>query len=236
VKAVILAGGLGTRMGDDTVARPKPLVEIGGRPILWHILKIYEAHGILDFIICAGYAGNTIAEYFAQDLGEPWRVDVVDTGETTATAGRLRRVRDRLGDEAFCMTYGDGVGDVDIRALVDLHRREGRLATLTAAHPRVPFGVVTFPANGSGAVGFAEKPILTDMWLNSGFFVLEPRALDYVERDDEHWERGPMTGLARDGQLAAYRHEGFWQCMDAPRDRQMLETLWRDGNAPWKVW
>jgi len=236
VKAVILAGGRGTRMGADTVARPKPLLEIGGRPILWHILKIYEAHGIHEFVICAGFAGNAIAEYFAHGLGEPWQVDVVDTGETTATAGRLRRVRDRLGDETFCMTYGDGVGDVDIRALIAFHREQGRLATLTATHPRVPFGVVTFPADGSGAVQFAEKPRMTDVWVNSGFFVLEPRALDYITHDGEDWEREPMTGLARDGKLAAYQHEGFWHCMDAPRDRQTLETYWRDGHAPWKMW
>lgn len=236
MKAVILAGGFGTRMGDETQARPKPLVEIGGRPILWHILKIYEAHGIFDFIICAGYAGNVIADYFAQDLGEPWRVQVVDTGETTATAGRLRRVREHIGNETFCMTYGDGVGNIDITALVAFHRREGRLATLTASHPRVPFGVVTFPQNGSSAVSFEEKPRLTSLWVNSGFFVLEPPALDYITRDDEHWERGPMAALARDGQLAAYKHEGFWQCMDAPRDRELLESLWQTGNAPWKVW
>jgi glucose-1-phosphate cytidylyltransferase len=236
MKAVILAGGLGTRMGDETAVRPKPLVTVGGRPIIWHILKGYQVHGISDFIVCAGYAGDHLRTHFERERGEAWRVEVVDTGEATATAGRLRRVRHLVADAPFCMTYGDGVGAVDITALVEFHRGHGKLATVTAAHPRVPFGVVTFARDGSGTVDFAEKPLVTDLWVNSGFFVLEPRALDYIARDDEHWERGPMADLARDGQLRAYKHEGFWQCMDTPRDRELLETLWREGHAPWKMW
>jgi glucose-1-phosphate cytidylyltransferase len=236
VKAVVLAGGLGTRMGQETVSRPKPLVEIGGHPIIWHILKIYEAHGINDFVICSGYAGHLLSEYFDREQGESWRVQVVDTGDTTATAGRLRRVRHLLGDAAFCLTYGDGVADVDVSKLVDFHRREGKLATVTAAHPRLPFGVVRFSGNGTAAVGFEEKPRAVDLWVNCGFFVVEPRALDYISGDDESWEEGPMTRLAQEGQLAGYRHEGFWQCMDAPRDRTLLDELWRGGSAPWKVW
>lgn len=236
MKAVILAGGLGTRMGDETAFRPKPLVEVGGRPILWHILKIYQAHGISDFVICAGFAGHLIAEYFDGAPAENWRVEVVDTGETTATAGRLRRARRAIGDATFCMTYGDGVADLDISGLVAFHRRHGKLVTLTAVHPRLPFGLVTFSGNGSRAAGFEEKPLLKDMWINSGFFVVEPRALDYVDGDDQPWEGEPMTRLAGEGQLAAFKHEGFWQCMDAPRDRQLLEDFWRGGHAPWKVW
>jgi glucose-1-phosphate cytidylyltransferase len=235
VKAVILAGGFGTRMGADTASRPKALVEVGEHPIIWHILKIYEAHGIDDFVVCAGYSGQLLADYFAQERSEPWRVRVVDTGEGTPTAGRLRRVRSVIGDETFYLTYGDGVANIDITRLRQFHHEQGLLATVTAVHPRLPFGVVTFNGQGN-AVGFQEKPRLPDVWVNSGFFVLEPRALDYIERDDESWEEGPLTRLAAAGQLTAYRHEGFWQCMDSPADRERLERLWRDGAAPWKVW
>lgn len=237
MKAVILAGGFGTRMGDETAARPKPLVEVGGRPIIWHILKIYEAAGISDFVVCAGYAGHLLREYFESVRDEPWRVEVVDTGENTATAGRLRRVGHLVQDGPFCMTYGDGVADLDIRKLIAFHRSQGRLATVTAVEPHMPFGVLTFSDDDRhAALNFAEKPQLRGIWVNSGFFVMEPRALDYVKADDEPWEEGPMTGLARDGQLAAYKHTGFWQCMDTPRDRQLLEDLWRGGKAPWKAW
>jgi len=236
MKAVILAGGFGTRMGEETAARPKPLVEVGGRPILWHILKMYEAHGISDFVICAGYAGHRITEYFERERGESWRVQVVDTGEGTATGGRVRRAAQAIGDDTFCMTYGDGVASLDIGELVAFHRREGKLVTVTAVQPRLPFGVVTFPEDGSHDVGFEEKPRLTNLWVNGGFFVVEPRALTYIEGDDEPWEEGPMTRLAAEGQLAALKHEGFWQCMDAPRDRRALEDLWNGGKAPWKVW
>jgi glucose-1-phosphate cytidylyltransferase len=236
VKAVILAGGLGTRMGDATASRPKPLVEIGDRPIIWHILKSYQAHGIDDFVICAGFAGHLLREYFARTQDEPWRVEVVDTGEATATGGRLRRVRDRVSGGTFCMTYGDGVADVDLTALIGFHRRHGRLVTVTAVQPRLPFGVIRFSQNGSGAVEFQEKPRLEGVWASGGFFVMEPAALDAIQRDDEAWEEAPMTRLASAGQIAAFRHEGFWQCMDAPKDRQVLEDLWRDGHPPWKVW
>jgi glucose-1-phosphate cytidylyltransferase len=250
MKAVILAGGLGTRMGLETASRPKALVEIGGRPILWHILKLYEAHGIVDAIVCAGYAGQLLADYVEREQGEYWRepgkhgrepgkhlrVQVIDTGEATATAGRLRQVRDLLGDETFCMTYGDGVADVNISDVVASHRRQGALVTVTTVHPRLPFGLVTFDGEGDRVVAFQEKPRLDDVWVNGGFFVMEPRALDYVECDDEAWEDRPLTRLARDGQLAAYKHHGFWQCMDTPRDRQFLEHLWREGGAPWKAW
>lgn len=236
MKAVILAGGLGTRMGIETAARPKALVEIGGRPILWHILKLYQAHGIVDDVVCAGYAGHLLAEYVAREQGESWRVRVVDTGETTATAGRLRGVRDLLGDETFCMTYGDGVADVNISEVIAFHRRQGALATVTTVQPRLPFGLITFDGKGDRVVGFQEKPRLDDVWVNGGFFVMEPRALDYVESDEEAWEGHPLTRLARDGRLAAFKHHGFWQCMDTPRDRQFLEQLWQGGGAPWKVW
>jgi len=235
VKAVILAGGLGTRMGDETASRPKPLVDVGGRPIIWHILKIYQAHGIHDFVVCAGYAGALLEAYFRQPQDEAWRVQVVDTGEATATGGRLRRVAHLLGDAPFCMTYGDGVADVNIASLVDFHRGHGKLVTVTAVRPWLPFGVITFPSEGV-TVGFEEKPRLTDMWVNSGFFVIDPKALALIHADDQAWENGPMAELARAGQLAAYRHEGYWQCMDTPKDRQALEQAWAAHQAPWKVW
>lgn len=235
MKAVILAGGLGTRMGDETAARPKPMVEVGGRPIIWHILKIYEAHGITDFVVCAGYAGALLTEYFAREAEPGWRVQVVDTGESTGTGGRLKRARAEIGDATFCMTYGDGVADVDITALVAFHRRHGKLVTVTAVQTQLPFGVVTFAADGAQA-GFEEKPRLQDLWVNSGFFVIEPAALALIDNDEQAWEAGPMSTVARQGQLAAYRHEGFWQCMDTPKDRQALEQAWASGQAPWKVW
>ena len=236
MKAVILAGGLGTRMGRETASRPKPLVEVGGHPILWHILKSYQAQGIVDFVVCTGYAGHLIAEYMKRARSEGWHAEVVDTGETTATGGRLRRVRDRLGDDTFCMTYGDGVSDVNIAEVVALHARQRALVTVTTVQPRLPFGLVTLADDGERVTEFKEKPRLEGMWVNAGFFVMEPRSLDYVTSDDEPWEGQPMTRLAHDGQLAAYKHGGFWQCMDAPRDRECLERLWRHGGAPWKVW
>lgn len=237
MKAVILAGGLGTRMGDETASRPKPLVEVGGRPIIWHILKIYQAYGISDFVVCAGYAGALLEAYFRQPQDEPWRVQVVDTGETTATGGRLKRVAHLLGSDPFCMTYGDGVADVDVRSLVEFHRGHGKLVTVTAVRPWLPFGVITFPDSGSGVtVGFEEKPRLNDVWVNSGFFVIDPKALALIGGDEQAWENGPMAELARVGQLAAYRHEGYWQCMDTPKDRQALEQAWAARQAPWKVW
>jgi glucose-1-phosphate cytidylyltransferase len=223
-------------MGHETATRPKPLVDVGGQPMLWHILKIYQAHGISDFIICAGYAGNQISEYFDRVTDEPWRVQVVDTGETTPTGGRLRRVRHLLGDETFCLTYGDGVADVNIRKLIEFHRSHGALATVTTASPRLPFGLVTFRKDGRHVAGFEEKPRMADVWVNSGFFVLEPAALDYIEYDDEAWEERPLTRLAQDGHMFGYKHRGYWQCMDAPRERQLLDELWQRGKAPLKVW
>ena len=236
MKAVILAGGLGTRMGDETATRPKPLVEIGGRPILWHILKMYQAHGVRDFVICAGYQGERIAELFAGAPDEGWQVHVEQTGLSTATGGRLRRVRHLVGSEPFCMTYGDAVSNVDIGALVAFHRSHGRLVTVTAVQPVMPFGVVTFPSDGGVGVGFREKPRMTDLWVNGGFFVIDPRALDVIERDDEAWEQAPLERLADASQLAGFKHSGFWQCMDAPRDRDALDALWRQGQPLWKVW
>jgi len=236
MKAVILAGGQGTRMGEETQLRPKPLVEVGGKPIVWHILKLYQYYGINDFIVCAGYAGEMLTDHFARETKEAWRVRVVDTGLHTATGGRLKRIRPLLGDETFCMTYGDGVADVDIHALLEFHRTHRKLVTVTAVQPTLPFGVINFHTLAGGTVGFEEKPRLHAVWVNSGFFVIEPRALDVISGDDEAWENGPLEHLAHDGQLAAFRHEGFWQCMDTPKDRQVLEDLWKTDRASWKLW
>ena len=255
MKAVILAGGLGTRLAEETSVRPKPMVEIGGKPMLWHIMKSYAAHGITDFVICLGYKGYMIKEYFANyflhqadvtiDLAankidvhgakaEPWKVSLIDTGENTMTGGRLRRVREYIGDDDFCFTYGDGVGDVDITKLVAQHRASGRLATVTVTHPPGRFGAVRL--DGQRVTEFVEKPAGDGSWINAGFFVCSPRVIDYVTGDDTTWEREPMERLAKDGQLGAYTHEGFWQPMDALRDKQQLEALWASGSAPWKRW
>lgn len=257
MKAVILAGGLGTRLSEETAIRPKPMVEIGGFPILWHILKTYSHHGIDDFVICAGYKGEVIAEWFARyrlrncdvtfDLGtgevtyltptrEHWRVTVVNTGLESMTGGRLRRVRDHLGDEPFCFTYGDGVADVDITRLIELHHAEGRDATMTVVQPPGRFGAVTMSAGKSLVEGFHEKPNGDGGWINGGFFVLDPVVIDRIEGDLTVWEQEPLRGLAHDGQLTAYRHAGFWQPMDTLRDKHELEKLWSTGTAPWKVW
>lgn len=255
MKAVILAGGMGSRISEESVMRPKPLIEIGGKPILWHIMKIYSAHGIQDFIICLGYKGYMIKEYFAnyflhmsdvtfdmstnsmevhQQYAEPWRVTLVDTGEATMTGGRLRRVRPYLGDEDFCATYGDGVGDVDLTRLIAYHRSQGTWATLTATQPPGRFG--SLEIEHGKAVAFKEKPTGDGAWINGGFFVLSPKVLDLIEGDHSIWEREPMEKLAQMGQLSAYRHEGFWQPMDTLRDKVLLEDLWAKGNPPWKVW
>ncbi len=255
MKAVILAGGLGTRLSEETGTRPKPMVEVGGKPILWHIMKIYSAHGVNDFVICCGYKGYVIKEYFAnyflhmsdvtfdiagncmevhQNNGEPWRVTLVDTGETTQTGGRLKRVRAYLGDEDFCMTYGDGVGNVDITALLAFHRAHGGLATMTATQPSGRFGALEL--DGNQVTRFVEKPHGDGGWINGGFFVLSPKVVDYVSSDDMPWEREPLERLATEGQLHAHFHLGFWQPMDTLRDRQHLEALWAAGEAPWKVW
>ena len=257
MKAVVLAGGLGTRLSEETTVRPKPMVEIGGRPILWHIMKIYSAHGINDFVVCAGYKGDVIKEYFASyflrnsnvtfDLAanrvelhgataEPWRVTVVDTGEASMTGGRLRRVREFVGNETFCLTYGDGVSDVDVSALVAFHRQHGRLVTLTATQPEGRFGALTIGPDDDAITHFREKPVGDGAWINGGFFVCEPRVMDYLDGDATIWEQEPLRRLADEGQLTAYRHSGFWQPMDTLRDKDYLERLWSSGNAPWKVW
>jgi glucose-1-phosphate cytidylyltransferase len=255
MKAAILAGGLGTRLSEETNLRPKPMVEIGGRPILWHIMKIYSAHGITEFIICLGYKGYVIKEYFAnyflhmsdvtfdmsrnrmevhQKHAEPWRVTLVDTGDNTMTGGRLKRVRNYVGREDFCFTYGDGVSDIKLDKLVAFHRKEGRIATLTATRPPERFGVLDLKRHAVRR--FQEKPHGDGAWINGGFFVLEPKVIDYIEGDLTVWEREPMQNLARDGQLAAFKHSGFWQSMDTLRDKMVLEELWAKPNPPWKVW
>jgi len=255
VKAVILAGGAGSRLAEETALRPKPMVEIGGRPILWHIMKIYAAQGVTDFIVCAGYKGYVIKEYFANyylhasdvtfDLAtgavevhrngsERWRVTVVDTGEQTATGGRLRRVLPYLRDEEFCFTYGDGVADIDLAALLRFHRQQGRVATVTAVQPRGRYGAMELA--GDLVRSFEEKPRGDGGWVNGGFFVLSPEVGRYLEDDRTVFEQEPLRRLAAEGELACYRHRGFWAAMDTVRDRNYLEELWRQGNPPWKVW
>ncbi|MEZ5461946.1 glucose-1-phosphate cytidylyltransferase [Dokdonella sp.] len=255
MKAIILAGGLGTRISEETSVRPKPMIEIGGMPILWHILKIYSHHGINDFVICLGYKGFLIKEYFANyflhmsdvtiDLGsnsmdvhhkhaEPWRITLVDTGNDTQTGGRLKRVSSYLEDESFCFTYGDGLSDVDVGEIIAFHRAKQTLATVCAVQPPGRFGALDI--NEGRITRFEEKPSGDGSWINGGFFVLEPGALDYIDGDASVWERTPLESLARDGQLSAYTHHGFWQPMDTLRDRTKLEELWRSGVAPWKVW
>jgi glucose-1-phosphate cytidylyltransferase len=255
MKLVILAGGYGTRITEETHLRPKPMIEIGGRPILWHIMKTYSTHGINDFVICLGYKGYLIKEYFAnyflhmsdvtfdmaqnsmtthRKYSEPWRVTLVDTGDTTQTGGRLKRVQEYLGEDDFCFTYGDGLSNVDITALIDFHKQQNTLATLTAVQPPGRFGMLTL--DGKKIVGFAEKPEGDGGWINAGFFVLSPRVLDYIDGDDTAWERKPLEQLAKDTQLSAYIHRGFWQPMDHLRDKQYLESLWATGSPPWRVW
>ena len=256
MKAVILAGGLGTRLSEETSIRPKPMVEIGGQPILWHIMKIYAAHGVNDFVICLGYKGHVIKDFFLNykmhraditvDLGadsteihscraEKWRVTLVETGPLTETGGRLKRVIPYVADEeAFFMTYGDGVGNVDITAALNLHREQKRLATVTATQPAGRFGALK--TQGNQVTNFREKPDGDGGWINGGFFVLDPRALDYVDGDLVSWEREPMERLAADGQLSAFKHRGFFQPMDTLRDRRHLDELWRSGRAPWCRW
>lgn len=256
MKAVILAGGRGTRLQEETTIRPKPMVEIGGRPILWHIMKIYAAHGVTDFIVCLGYKGYQIKEYFLnyrlhasnitvdlatgdvsyeQTAAEPWRVTLVDTGEETETGGRLRRIAPLVrGEEVFCMTYGDGVADVDVSRLVAFHRGHGRLVTVTAVQPPGRFGALE--RDGDRVRAFTEKPRGDGGTINGGFFVLSPRALDAITDDRSVWEGEPLEMLARDGELAAFDHFGFWHPMDTLRDRGVLERLWASGAAPWKMW
>ncbi|BCO84627.1 MULTISPECIES: glucose-1-phosphate cytidylyltransferase [Mycobacterium] len=256
MKAVLLAGGFGTRLSEETTIRPKPMVEIGGRPILWHIMKLYSHHGIHDFIVCCGYKGYVIKEYFANyflhmsdvtfDMSankmevhrhhaEPWRVTLVDTGENTLTGGRLKRVEAYIrDDEAFCFTYGDGLSDVNIGASVEFHRQHGRRATVTAVLPPGRYGALE--CAGEQVTGFVEKPRGDGGLINGGFFVLSPSVLDYIEGDQTSWEGPPLTRLAADGEMMAFEHSGFWQPMDTLRDKNMLEELWSSGEAPWKCW
>ena len=255
MKAVILAGGLGTRISEETNVKPKPMIEIGGRPILWHILKSYSAHGVNDFIICCGYKGYIIKEYFAnyflhmsdvtfdmsnnamqvnQKNAEPWKVTLVDTGESTQTGGRLKRIKEYVGDADFCMTYGDGVGDVDIAKSIEFHKAHGKLATMTATQPPGRFGALDL--HGPEVKNFLEKPHGDGGWINGGFFVLSPKVLDLIDGDETLWEKAPLENLAKSGNLQAYMHKGFWQPMDTLRDKTLLEDLWASGKAPWKVW
>lgn len=255
MKAVILAGGLGSRLSEETSVRPKPMVEIGGKPMLWHIMKIYSAHGINDFVVCLGYKGYVIKEFFANyalhtsdvtfDLRkgdmeihhsttEPWRVTLVDTGANSMTGGRLRRVLPYLGDEDFCFTYGDGVADIDIPGLLAFHEGHGKLATVTAVQPAGRFGALDI--DGDQVHSFEEKPRGDGAWTNGGFFVLSPKVADYLEGDSTVFEQGPLRGLASDGQLASFKHTGYWQAMDTLREKQMLQERWESGDAPWRVW
>jgi len=254
MKAVILAGGMGTRISEETHLRPKPMIEIGGKPILWHIMKTYSAHGITDFVICCGFKGYVIKEYFSNyflhtsdvtfDMSnnrmdvhhrsaEPWRVTLVDTGEATMTGGRIKRISSFIDDD-FCLTYGDGVADVDIRGLLAFHLKQNTFCTLTGVQPPGRFGALDL--NGSRVVAFQEKPQGDSSWINGGFFVCSPKVFDYIDGDATIWERKPLEALARQNQLAVYMHKGFWQPMDTLRDKLHLEELWASGQAPWKVW
>lgn len=255
MKAVILAGGLGTRISEESHLKPKPMIEVGGRPILWHIMKIYSRYGINDFVICLGYRGYVIKEYFAnyflhmsdvtfdmahnrmevhQNQAEPWRVTLVDTGPDTLTGGRLRRVRDYVGDETFCFTYGDGVADLDIPAQLAFHREHGKLATVTAIQPPGRYGALNIDAGR--VLSFQEKPAGDGAWINGGFFVLDPCVIDRIDGDQTSWEAAPLVQLAAEGELMSYQHRGFWQPMDTLRDKNHLEDLWAREQAPWKVW
>lgn len=255
MKAVILAGGLGTRISEETIARPKPMVEIGGKPVLWHIMKIYSAHGINEFIICLGYKGYMIKEYFAnyflhnsdvtfdmtknnmeihQNYSEPWKVTLVETGISTMTGGRIKRIAKYLDNEDFCLTYGDGLSNVDIRALIAHHKQQKKLATLTSIQPPVRFGVLDIENNK--VIGFREKPQGDGGWINGGFFVLSPKVIDYIIDDDTIWEKEPLETFAEQDQLSVFFHEGFWHAMDTLRDKNYLENLWTSGVAPWKIW
>jgi len=257
MKAVILAGGLGTRISEETTVKPKPMVEIGGYPILWHIMKIFSAHGINDFIVCCGYKSYVIKEYFTNYLlhssdvsidiknnkidihensAEPWRVTLVDTGASSGTGGRIKRVKKYIGEDTFLMTYGDGVADVHLKELVSFHQTQGTYATLTAVQPPGRYGAFGLSGDGKSIANFREKPKGDGAWINGGFFVLEPEVIDYIDSDEVFWEHDPLNRLAEDGQLSAYKHEGYWQSMDTLRDKHVLEELWSQNNAPWKTW
>lgn len=257
MKVIILAGGYGTRLNEETRVKPKPMVEVGNRPILWHIMKIYSTYGFNDFVICLGYKGEMIKEYFANyflnqsditfDLQnrqmqvhrseiEPWRVTLVDTGQKTMTGGRIKRIREYVGNEAFCLTYGDGVGNINIPELIEFHRRQKTLATLTAIQPPGRFGAFSLEEEEVKILDFREKSTQKTAWINGGFFVLEPSIFNYIDEDATVWEQEPMQRLSEEGMLAAYRHTGYWQNMDTLRDMEVLEEKWRSGNPPWKIW
>ena len=257
MKVVIFAGGLGTRLSEETAVKPKPMVDVGEMPILWHIMKIYSSHGINDFIVCCGYKGHVIKEYFAnyflfrsdvtfdmknnemkvhQNDVEPWNVTLVDTGLDTLKGGRLLRVREHIGDETFCLTYGDGVSNVDITELIDFHREQDALVTLTAVQPPGRFGAFALDSDQTKVATFKEKPQGGSAWVNGGFFVVEPKAIDYIADETVDWEKEPLEQMAEEGKLAAYKHHGFWHPMDTLRDKQNLEDMWESGKAPWKRW
>lgn len=255
MKAVILAGGLGTRLSEETVTDPKPMIKIGDRPILWHIMKIYQRHDVSDFVVCLGYKSDVVKQYFVNyrrivsdvildfssgevkyvnESVEPWRVTLVDTGKDTQTGGRIARVRDYIGDDIFCMTYADAVTDLDVRRVIDFHVSHGKLATVTAVRPIGRFGSIKL--DGDRVSTFEEKPLEDGAWINGGYFVLSPKVLNLISGDEVIWEHDPMQRLAADGELVAYRHDGFWQCMDTPRDKRELERLWTIGSPPWVHW
>jgi glucose-1-phosphate cytidylyltransferase len=257
LKTVILAGGYGTRLSEETGVKPKPMVEIGDKPIIWHIMKIYSAAGINDFIICLGHKGYVIKEYFAtyslhmsdvtfdmrnnkteihQNGAEPWKITLVDTGKDTMTGGRIKKIKKYIGDETFCLTYGDGVTDLDIQKLITFHKKQKTLATLTAVQPPGRFGAFSLGRSQNKISTFKEKPQGDGAWINGGFFVLEPEVMDYIDGDSTVWEREPMENLARDGMLSAYKHNGYWQNMDSLRDKMVLEELWKSGDVPWEIW
>ena len=257
MKVVILAGGLGSRLSEETTVKPKPMVEIGGMPILWHIMKIYASHGLSDFVVCLGYKGNYIKEYFNNyflnhcdvtfDLAnnklevhrggaEPWRVTLVDTGANTMTGGRLKKVRQHVGNETFCFTYGDGVCDVNIASLIEFHKKHKRMVTVTAVRSPGRFGAMLLDEGDTRVSAFREKPKGDGLWINGGFFVCEPKVIDYIEGDSTVWEKEPLERVAREGQMSSFTHDGFWQPMDTLRDKTYLEELWNSGKAPWKVW
>lgn len=255
MKTVILAGGLGTRISEETHLRPKPMIELGGMPILWHIMKIYSAHGLTDFIICCGYKGYIVKEYFAnyflhmsditfdftdnkmivhEKKAEPWRVTLVDTGEQTQTGGRMKRIKNYLEEDIFCFTYGDGLSNVNIKKLIQFHRSKNTLATVTAVQPVGRFGELDVKKDK--IVQFKEKPLSSESWVSGGYFVLSPKVLDYIKDDATIWELDPIEQLAREGELSAFKHSGFWKPMDTLRDKNVLEELWQSANPPWKVW
>lgn len=257
MKAVVLAGGFGTRLSEETSVRPKPMVEVGGKPILWHIMKIYSHYGVNDFIVCCGYKGYVIKEYFSnyflhrsdisfdlrknemtvlQNDVEPWRVTLIDTGDGTMTGGRVKRIKEYVGNETFCLTYGDGVSDVNITNLIEFHNSHKNIATVTAVQPTGRFGAFRLSSGEYKINSFREKPKQDDAWINGGFFVLEPTIFDYIAGDATVFEREPMEQLAKKGELCAFRHDSFWECMDTLRDKNLLEDLWNSEECPWKIW